>query len=60
MKKLVVDGVEFVYNCIHMQNCWAYKNGGCVGNHSKCYAAPQESAEAGEQQATTVCKNKVG
>ena len=50
-KIIVVDGVRFIYDCIHMADCWAYKYGGCAGNHSKCYA-PQNIKEAGEQQAT--------
>jgi hypothetical protein len=58
-KILVVDGVQFIYDCVHTDECWAYKYGGCAGNHSKCYSnAAQKAAEAGQNGlTTTVCQN---
>jgi hypothetical protein len=51
-KEFYLGGVKFIYDCVRMNDCWAYKNGGCAGNHSVCYDAPQHTKEAGEQQAT--------
>jgi len=57
-KTITVDGVEFIYDCIHTTNCWAYKYGGCAGNHSRCYAPPK-TMESDEQDAVEKLKDRV-